>query len=371
MLSWSASAPAGDRPLAGVRVVELGQLLAGPFAGTLLAHHGAEVLKIEPPGGDPIRTWRVVEDGTSLWWHSLSRDKRSAPVDLRADDGRRLVLDLVREADVLTENFRPGTLEAWGLGPDALWAENPGLVIGRVSGFGQNGPYARRPGFAAVCESMAGLRHLTGFERGPPVRTNLSLGDSLAGVFCALGVMMALHERDRPGGTGRGRVVDTAITESVMSLLESVVPEADRGHVRGPSGTAVTGIVPSGTYRSRDGRWISIGANAEGLFQALCRAMNRPDLANEAALGSNQGRVEHQARIDGAIADWVGAHDAEHVTGRLEAEGVPFGPVYNANDILNDPHYAAREFIETIDADGRPLRVNRFAPYFGPKASTK
>lgn len=366
MLDWAATSPRTG-PLAGVRVLELGQLVAGPFAGTLLAYHGAEVLKIEAPAGDPIRTWRIVEDGTSLWWHSLSRHKRSLPLSLRDEAGRQAIFQLVKDADVLTENFRPGTLEKWGLGPDALWAENPRLVVARVSGFGQDGPYAARPGFAAVCEAMAGLRHLTGFPGGPPVRANLSLGDSLAGLFCAFGVMMALHERDRPGGTGRGRIVDIAITEAVMSMLEAVIPEADRGHVRGPSGTTITGIVPSGTYRARDGRWISIGANAEGLFRALCLAMARPDLAEAPALQSNVGRVAHADAIDEAISDWVGAHDAAVITRRLDEAGVPFGPVYDAEDILNDPHYAARGFIETVDAGDRSLRVNGFAPKFGPR----
>lgn len=367
MLDWPES-PVAEGPLAGVRVLELGQLVAGPFAGTLLAHHGAEVLKIEPPHGDPIRTWRVVEDGTSLWWRSLSRDKTTARADLRLAEGRDAVLALVGHADALTENFRPGTLEAWGLGPDALWAANPRLVIGRVSGFGQSGPYASRPGFAAVCEAMAGLRHVTGFPGGPPVRSNLSLGDSLAGVFCALGVMMALYERDRPGGTGRGRLVDTAITEAVMSMLEAVIPEADRGHVRGPSGTTITGVVPSGTYRTADDRWISIGANSEGLFQRLCRAIGRPDLADDPELQSNHGRVRRANEVDEAIAAWVGAHDVSAAADRLSEAGVPFGPVYDASDILNDPHYADRQFIETIDRDGPPLRVTRFAPRFGRRS---
>ena len=368
MFDWRSRSAPDDRPLTGVRVLELGQVIAGPFAGSLLAGQGADVLKVEPPQGDPVRTWRVVEDGNSLWWHSLNRDKHITRADLKEESGQSLVVRLVRNADVLIENFRPGTLEKWSLGPDVLWHENPRLIIGRVSGFGQTGPYAHRPGFAAVCEAMAGLRHLTGFEGGPPVRTNLSLGDSLAGLFCAYGVMLALYERDRPGGTGRGRVVDTAITEAVMSMLESVVPEADRGHVRGPSGTTITGIVPSGTYRSSDGRWISIGANSEGLFRSLCRAMARPDLSDDPELKSNVGRVHQADRVNRAVAEWVAAHDASTVTDRLEAEGVPFGPVYTARDILNDPHYRARGVIETIDVNGRSLSVTRLAPVLGARA---
>lgn len=346
-------------PLAGIRVIEMGQLVAGPMAGTWLAWLGAEVIKIEPPGGDPIRTWRGMEGGTSLWWRSLSRNKRCVALDLRAEAGRDLARRLIDTADVLIENFRPGTLERWGLDPEDLRRQRPALIVARVSGFGQDGPYARRPGYASVCEAMAGLRHVTGHPGAPPVRPNLSLGDSLAALHTAFGVMTALYHRD--GRSGGGQIIDTAITEAVMAMTEAMIPERDRlGLTRQPSGTTITGIVPSNAYPCQDGKWLVIGANGEALFRRLCAVIGRPDLAE--AHGSNVARVAHQAEIDAAIGHWTGQHTQREATlALLEAE-VPFGPIYDAQDVLADPHYQQRGVFERVEVAGRPLALSPLGP---------
>ncbi len=353
----------GRRPLDGVRVLELGQLLAGPFAGCILGYFGAEVIKVEPPGaGDPLRGWRVLQRGTSLWWRSLARNKKCISLNLRESRGRSLARRLADEADVLIENFRPGTMEKWGLGPDELKRTNPRLVYARISGYGQTGPYASRPGFASVCEGIGGLRHLNGFPGGPPVRTNLSLGDSLSGLHAALGILLALIERDGDAPS-EGQVVDVALFESVFNLLEGVVPEYDgAGVVRGPSGSTVTGIVPTNTYRCEDGKYVVIGGNADSIFVRLMNAAGRADLAHDPRLADNAGRVEHEEEIDRAISAWTATLEADEVVERLAAEAVPAGPIYSVADMARDPHFQARGLFESVEIDGKPLQVPAITP---------
>jgi len=350
------------RPLEGLRVLELGQILAGPFAGAMLGYFGADVVKVEPPGsGDPIRGWRLLDDdGTSLWWRSLGRNKRCVTLDLARAEGQALARRLAAGADVLIENFRPGTLERWGLAPERLQAENPGLVVARISGFGQTGPYAARPGYASVCEAFGGLRHLTGNPGEVPLRTNLSLGDSLAGMHAVIGILLALEARRRDG---RGQVVDAAIYESVFNVLESVVPEFDRaGAVRGPSGTTVSGIVPSNAYPAADGDWVVIGANNSANFQRLMETIGRPDLAADPALTENPGRLRRQAELDDAIAAWTRTLPAAAVVERLVAAAVPASTIYTVADMFDDDHYRARGLFERVESGGRPLVLPAMLP---------
>jgi len=353
--------PDGVRPLDGLRVLEVGQLLAGPFAGTYLGYFGADVVKVEPPGGDPIRSWRMLDDdGTSLWWRSLARNKRSISLDLRQDEDRRTLRQLAKAADVLIENFRPGRMEKWGLGPDVLLGDDPSLVYVRVSGFGQTGPYRERPGYASVCEAVGGLRHLIGHPGEAPLRPNLSLGDTLGGLHAALGILMALRHRD---ATGRGQVVDVALTEAVMNVLESVIPEHDRfGVSRAPSGTTITGVVPSNTYPTRDGRWVVIGANGDSIFSRLMRAIGRDDLAEDPSLAENPARVERAEELDGAIAAWTRTRSASQVSEALEVAAVPVGRIYDADDLRADPHFAARGLFETVELASGSLTVPAIAP---------
>ena len=353
---------AGERPLSGLRVLELGQILAGPFAGAMLAYFGADVVKVEPPGsGDPIRGWRMLDDdGTSLWWRSLGRNKRCVTLDLGAPEGQALARRLAARADVLIENFRPGTMEGWGLGPERLCAENPGLVFTRISGFGQSGPYAARPGYASVCEAFGGLRHLTGNPGEVPVRANLSLGDSLAGLHALVGILLALEARRR---SGRGQVVDASIFESVFNVLESVVPEFDRaGAVRGPSGPTVSGIVPSNAYPTADGESVVIGANNSANFRRLMTVVGRADLAADPELEGNPGRVRRQGEIDEAIARWTGSLAAGAVVEQLVAATVPVSTIYTVADMFADPHYRARGLFESVEAAGRALTLPAMLP---------
>ena len=285
------------RPLDGIRVLEVGQLLAGPFVGSMLGYYGAEVIKVEAPGdGDPIRKWRELdENGTSFWWRSLGRNKKCITANLRTDEGRDIVRRLAEKSDVIVENFRPGTMEKWGLGPDEFKESNPGLIYARISGYGQTGPYAARPGFASVCEGVGGFRYVNGFPGGPPVRPNLSIGDTLAGLHCALGIVMAcVHRMKTPDG--RGQIIDTALYEAVFNMLEGVVPEYDgAGVIRQPSGSTLTGIVPTNTYRCTDGKYIIIGANGDSIFKRLAEKMGRPDIANDPRYADNAGRVQTRA----------------------------------------------------------------------------
>lgn len=352
------------RPLDGIRVLEVGQLLAGPFAASILGYYGAEVIKVEPPGGgDPLRQWRLLDDdGTSFWWRSLGRNKKCITADLRSEEGRGLVRRLAGKCQVLVENFRPGVMEKWGLGPADLWADNPGLVYARISGYGQDGPYAAKPGFASVCEGFGGLRYVNGKPGEPPMRPNLSLGDTMAGMHAALGVVMAcLHQARNPGS--RGQVIDIALYEAVFNLLEGVVPEYDgAGVVREPSGSTITGIVPTNTYRCADGKFIIIGANGDSIFRRLCEAMGRPDLAADSRLAQNAGRVEHEAELDATIAAWTETLDSATALARLDAAQVPSGPIYNVADMVADPHFNARGLFEEVDVNGKPLKIPAMVP---------
>jgi crotonobetainyl-CoA:carnitine CoA-transferase CaiB-like acyl-CoA transferase len=352
-----------EKALSGVTVLELGQLMAGPFAGTLLAYFGADVIKIEPPGkGDAVRGWRAVEGDTSLWWYSLGRNKRSVTVNLKSAEGRKIIKDLARHVDVLIENFRPGTMEGWGLGPDDLRPSNPGLVYARVSGYGQDGPYSSRPGYASVCEGVGGLRYVNGFPGQPPVRQNLSLGDSLTGLHTAFGILLSLFRRDRREGK-TGQIVDVGIFEAVYNMMEAVVPEYDRlKMVREPSGTTITGVVPTNTYPCRDGKYVIIGGNGDSIFRRLMTTAGRPDMAEDPELADNAGRVRHQERVDGAITDWTRTLDAAEVLEKLETTRVPAGLIYSVEDMVADPHFQARGLFEEVDAGGRPLKLPAIIP---------
>lgn len=351
-------------PLAGVKVVELGQLLAGPFAGTLLAYFGAEVIKVEPPGGDPIRGWRTLDDsGTSFWWRSLGRNKRSVTLDLKSDAGRELAARLIDDSDVLIENFRPGTLENWGLGPERFKDSNPGLIYTRISGYGQDGPYADKPGYASVCEGIGGLRYVNGFPGERPVRPNLSLGDTVAGLHAALGIALALLERH---SSHQGQVVDVALFESVFNLLEAVIPEFDgAGEIRQPAGSTVTGIVPTNTYRCADGKYVIIGGNGDSIFKRLMITADRPDLAEDPRLAKNPGRVANEAEIDGAIEAWCATLPSPEVLEKLEANRVPCGPIYSAADMMADPHFQARGLFQQVEINGESLKIPAIMPRLG------
>lgn len=351
------------RPLEGVRVIEMGQLIAGPFAGCLLGYFGAEVIKVEPPGaGDPLRGWRVLEEGTSLWWRSLARNKKSVTLDLKQPAGRDLARRLIDSADVLIENFRPGVMEAWQLGPDLLKQSNPGLVYARISGYGQTGPYASKPGFASVCEGMSGFRYVNGFPNQAPVRPNLSIGDSIAGLHAALGIVLALFER-QGHGQGNGQVVDVALYESMFNLMEAVIPEYDgAGMIREPSGTTVTGIVPTNTYRCADGKYVVIGGNGDSIFKRLMVVAGHSDMAEDPRMATNAGRVEHQQSIDAALADWCARQTSRHVLEQLEQARVPAGPIYDAADMMADPHFNERGLFEQVEINGKPLKIPAIVP---------
>ena len=351
------------RPLEGIRVIELGQLLAGPFTGSMLAYFGAEVIKVEPPkGGDPIRGWREVQDGTSLWWHSLGRNKKSVTIDLKSEEGRELVGKLIDTADVLVENFRPGVMEKWGLGPDAIKKTNPGIIYTRISGYGQDGPNSVKPGYASVCEGYSGFRYVNGFENQAPVRPNLSIGDTIAAIHAALGVTLAIIERSN-NETGEGQVIDVALYESMFNLMEAVIPEYDgAGVVRGPSGTTVTGIVPTNTFRCRDAKYVVIGGNGDAIFKRLMIAAGFPEMAANPEMEDNAGRVIHEVEIDNALAKWCLENDAKTIIDTLEAERVPVGPIYNVEDMMNDEHYKARGMFEQVEIDGKPLKIPAILP---------
>jgi formyl-CoA transferase len=353
-------------PLAGVKVVELGQLIAGPFAGKFFADFGAEVIKIEPPGGDPLRKWRKLHRGTSLWWYVQNRNKKSVTADLRLQEGREIVRRIAKDADVVIENFRPGTLEKWGLGYDALAADNPGLVMLRLSGFGQSGPYRDQTGFGAIAESMGGLRYVTGFPDRPPVRPNLSIGDALASLHGVIGALMALRHRDANGGrsAGRGQVVDVALYEAVFNMMEGALPEYDLfGENRERTGSNLTGIVPSNTYLTRDGQHIVIGANADSIFKRLMQMIGRTDLAEDPSLADNAGRAKRAGDLDAAIGAWTAGRSAEAALAALAEAQVPSGKIYSMADIAADAQYLARDMIRQVAlADGTPLKVPGVVP---------
>jgi crotonobetainyl-CoA:carnitine CoA-transferase CaiB-like acyl-CoA transferase len=351
-----------ERPLEGVRVIEMGQLLAGPFTGTILAYFGAEVIKVEPPGGDPVRGWRLVKDGTSLWYRSLGRNKKSVTLDLKSPRGQELAGKLIDTADVVVENFRPGLMEKWGLGPEQVKISNPGLVYARISGYGQTGPYATKPGYASVTEGFGGFRYINGEPGQAPVRPNISMGDTLAAIHAALGITLALIQRAKPD-SGKGQVIDVALYESVFNLMEGIVPEYDGGGaIREPSGTTVTGIVPTNTYRCDDGKFVVIGGNGDSIFKRLMEAAGRSDMAENPAMADNEGRVVHEAEIDEALALWCAAHSSVHIIDTLEAVRVPVGPIYSVEDMMSDPQYQARGMFEQVEIDGKPLKIPAIMP---------
>ena len=354
--------PSTPGALHGVRVVEMGQLIAGPFCGKTLAEFGADVVKIEPPGaGDPLRQWRLIQDGTSVWWQVQSRNKRSVALDLRQAEGQRIARELIAQADVLIENFRPGTLEAWGMGPDALLALNPRLIMVRISGYGQTGPYRDLPGFGAIGEAMGGLRHLTGEPGRVPVRVGVSIGDTLAALHATIGVMMALYHRDQRGGTGQ--VIDVALHEAVFNVMESLLPEYSVfGAVREAAGSALPGIAPSNAYRCSNG-YVLVAGNGDSIFKRLMDVIGRPELGADPGLAGNAGRVARVAELDAAIEAWTCSRTVQAVLDALNAARVPAGKVYTVADIAADPHYRARDMILTQQTrEGYTLEVPGIVP---------
>ncbi|BDB69274.1 CoA transferase [Comamonas thiooxydans] len=350
------------RALEGVKVVEMGQLIAGPFCGKTLGEFGADVIKIEAPGaGDPLRNWRLIKEGTSVWWQVQSRNKRSVALDLRQQEAQAVARQLIAEADVLVENFRPGTLEGWGMSPEELHAINPGLVILRISGYGQTGPYRDLPGFGVIGEAMGGLRHLTAEPGRVPVRVGVSIGDTLAALHGVIGVMMALYHRKVNGGPGQ--VIDVALHEAVFNIMESLIPEYSAfGAVREAAGSALPGIAPSNAYPCQDG-WVLVAGNGDSIFKRLMAAIDRQDLADAPDLADNAGRVQRVAEIDAAIGAWTQARSVQTVMDELGAARVPAGKVYTAKDIAEDPHYRAREMILTQRTrDGFELQVPGVVP---------
>jgi len=349
------------RPLAGLRVIEVGQLLAGPFTGTILGYFGAEVIKVEPPEvGDPIRGWREVRDGTSLWWASLSRNKKCITLDLKTPKGQEVLKKLANTADVFVENFRPGTMEKWGIGPDTFKEENPGLIYARISGYGQTGPAASKAGFASVCEAFGGFRYVNGFPGEVPVRPNISIGDTLAGIHAALGVLLAYIGRQK---SGQGQVVDVAIFEGLFNLLEAVIPEySGAGIVREPSGTAITGIVPTNTHRCKDGKHIVIGANTNSMFKRLAKAMDKPEMGDDSRFAENADRVVNQKEIETIINSWTLQINSKEALEALDVAGVAAGPIYSVKDMFEDEQYRARELFQEVSIDGKPLTIPAIIP---------
>ena len=361
------SGPAG--PLTGLRVVELGQLIAGPFAAKTLADFGADVIKIEPPGaGDPLRKWRLLKDGTSVWWQVQSRNKRSLALDLKAPEAQDIVRQLAAEADVLIENFRPGAMEGWGLGPQVLQALNPGLIMLRISGYGQSGPYRDRPGFGVVAEAMGGLRHLTAEPGRVPVRVGVSIGDTLASLHGVIGILLALQHRhatvSAEAPKGRGQVIDVALYEAVFNCMESLLPEYSAfGAVRGPAGSAMPGIAPTNAYRCADGGYALIAGNGDSIFKRLMHCIARDDLGQDPALADNAGRVARVQELDEAIGKWAATLPVDGVLAALDAAQVPAGKIYTVADIAADPHYAARGMLQTVAMpDGTQLMVPGIVP---------
>ena len=349
-------------PLAGLKVLEMGQLIAGPFAAKTLADFGAEVIKIEPPGsGDPLRKWRLIKDGTSVWWHVQSRNKQSLALDLRQPQAQAIVRDLACEADVLIENFRPGAMEGWGLGPDALQALNPKLIVLRISGYGQTGPYRDRPGFGVVAEAMSGLRHLTAEPGRVPVRVGVSLGDTLASLHGVIGILMALQERHR---SGQGQVIDVALYEAVFNCMESLLPEYSAfGAVRGPAGSALPGIAPTNAYRCRDGGYALVAGNGDSIFKRLMTCIGRDDLGQDPSLADNTGRVARVEELDAAIGAWTATRTVDEVLAALEKASVPSGRIYTVADIAADPHYEARGMLQHVTLeDGSDMMVPGIVP---------
>lgn len=330
--------------LAGLKVLEMGQLIAGPFCGQLLADHGADVVKVEPPGaGDPMRLWG--QGDKPSWWQVIARNKRSVAIDLRSREGQDFARQLINEADILIENFRPGTLEGWGLGPEQLLQANPGLIVVRVSGYGQTGPYSGRAGFGGIGEAMGGWRGIVGYPDRPPVRVGVSIGDSLAATFGCLGALAALHHRSR---TGRGQIIDASLYESVLQVMESLISDySASGHVRQRHGATLPGIAPSNVYRCADGE-IVIGANQDTVFRRLCQAMGREDMVTDVRFAGHADRGQNQLLLDGIIEDWTRLHTVSAMEGIMAENGIPAGRIYSPKDMLDDPHFRARESVVDV-----------------------
>ena len=352
----------GIRPLEGLKVLELGQLIAGPFAAKILAEFGADVIKVEPPTGDPLRKWRYIHEETSVWWAAHARNKRSITIDLRQPEGQDLVRLLAKEADILIENFRPGAMEKWGLGFEQLHAVNPKLIMLRVSGYGQTGPYKDRPGFGVIGEAMGGLRYLSGEPGRPPVRVGVSIGDTLSGLHGVIGVLMALRHREMQNG--EGQEIDVALYESVFNMMESLIPEYSKFEaVRQPSGASMPGIAPTNAYPTKDGKYALIAGNGDSIFKRLMTLIQRDDLANAPELQDNIGRAKHADKLDEAITQWTQQRTLDEVLDELNAANVPSGRSYDAADIARDPHYRARDMIlQTTLPDGSPIEVPGIVP---------
>ncbi len=353
-----------EMPLAGLKILEMGQLLAGPFASVLLAWFGAEVIKIEPPGvGDPLRAWRKRHNGTSLWWYILGRNKKCITLNLRSPKGQEIARQLVGKVDVVLENFKPGTMERWNLGYEQLKVINSRIIMARVSGWGQSGPNSNKPGYASVAEGVGGLRYVLGYPDRPPARANLSLGDTLAGLHAALGILMAIYHRDVKA-TGEGQILDVAIYETVFNMMESMVPEYDMyGIVRERQGSKLTGIVPTNTYQCSDEKYIIIGGNGDSIFKRLMNAIGRPDMAEDPRMTHNNDRVEHEEEIDHAIAEWTSRHTYEEALAILDKAGVPGGPINSIKEIMTDAHFKARGMFETVTLpDGSSVKLPSFSP---------
>ena len=355
------------KPLDGIKVLELGNFVAAPFAGKIFGEFGAEVIKVEDPkSGDSIRNWRVMHKGTSLWWYVHARNKKSITLNLREAEGQEMVRELVKDADVVIENFRPGTLEKWGIGYEDLKKINPSIIMTRISGYGQTGPYRDKVGFGSVAESMGGLRYLTGFPDRPPVRVGLAIGDSIAGLYAVNGTLMALRARDIDP-LKRGQYVDVALTEAVFSLLEGVLPEYDlKGIVRERTGATLEGIAPSNTYLCADGKYIVIAANSDGIFKRFMEAIGRTDLAEDPNLSNNQGRAQQAEQLDQIIEMWTKLHTQREVQRILDEAGVPVGPIYSIEDIVNDEQFQARDMLQTVTI---PTGEKVLVPGIVPKLS--
>ncbi|WP_349675583.1 CaiB/BaiF CoA-transferase family protein [Sporosarcina koreensis] len=352
------------KPLEGVKILELGNLVAAPYAGKLFAEFGAEVIKVEEPkNGDPLRNWRVMHEDTSVWWYVQSRNKKSVTINLREPEGQEIVKTLIGKVDVVLENFKPGTLERWGLGYEEIQKVNPSAILTRISGYGQTGPYKEKPGFGSVAEAIGGLRFLTGYPDRPPVRAGIAIGDMIAGLYAVIGTLMALRARDEDPEK-KGQVVDVALYEAVFSLLEGILPEYDlTGLVRERTGSTLPGIAPSNTYKCADEKHIVIGGNGDRIFQRLMTAIGREDMANDPLYASNQGRADHAEFIDSVIEDWTLQHSMDEVRRILDEASVPVGPIYGINDIVNDGHYQARDMLkEIVLPDGVKMTVPGIVP---------
>lgn len=351
------------RPLDGIRVVEMGSLIAGPFAGKTLGDFGADVIKIEPPlSGDPLRSWRTQDGETSMWWHVQARNKRSIALDLRKAEGQEIARKLILEADVVIENFRPGTLEKWGLSYESLSRDNPGLIMLRISGYGQSGPLRDLTGYGVVAEAMGGLRYITGVPGEAPVRPGISIGDSLSALHGVIGIMMALY--NRLAHSGKGQVIDVALYESVFNMMEGAVPEYDRlGMTREPAGSSLQGIAPTNAYPDKDGRYFLIAGNGDSIFPRLMSLIGRDDLGRDPALARNPGRVADMARIDEAISAWSSQRSMDEALEALAQAGVPAGKIFTIKDIVEDEQYRARDMIQEITLnDGSSLKVPGVVP---------